>query len=83
MSPLMVQRPIPPEPVQQGSAAHEATPADDLATMRVREDRILNNYGWVDQSKGVVRVPIDRAMRMVAEQGLPARPPATQRSEAK
>ncbi len=30
----------------------------------------MNSYGWVDQSAGVVRLPIDRAMELiVAEQG--------------
>src|SRR5947209_2685966 len=54
ISPLIEQHPIPPEPVQQGSAAHHALPAEDLAAMRNREDQILNNYTWVDKSRGTV-----------------------------
>ena len=31
----------------------------------------LNSYGWVNQSKGVVHIPIDRAMEMVAREESP------------
>ena len=33
----------------------------------------LQGYGWVDQATGVARIPIDEAMRLVAERGLPVR----------
>lgn len=38
------------------------------------QEETLNSYGWVDQSAGVVRIPIDRAMQLVAERGLPTVP---------
>ena len=37
-----------------------------------QEDQ-LNSYGWVDQSAGVAHIPIDRAMDLVVERGLPVR----------
>lgn len=43
----------------------------DLHEARAREDEILTTYAWVDKSRGVVRIPIDEAMRIIAEQGLP------------
>jgi hypothetical protein len=46
----------------------------DLSKMRADENEILNSYGWVDQANGVARIPVDQAMKMVAQQGLPARP---------
>ena len=46
----------------------------DVANLHKREDLLLNNYSWVDQSKGVVRIPIERAMELVAQQGLPVAP---------
>jgi hypothetical protein len=46
----------------------------DLSKMRTDEDEILNTYGWVDQKNGVARIPIDDAIKTVAQQGLPARP---------
>jgi mono/diheme cytochrome c family protein len=30
-----------------------------------------NEYSWVDKSNGVARIPVDRAMKIVAEKGLP------------
>ena len=58
---------LPPEPRLQDNAV------EDLRRMRAAEDRILNGYGWVDRKKGVVRIPIDRAMDLLAQRGLPGR----------
>ncbi len=35
---------------------------------------ILNSYGWVDPDKGTVRIPIDQAIDIVAQKGLPSKP---------
>lgn len=51
-------------------------PTADLNKFRVREDEILNTYGWVDQGAGRVRIPIEQAMELVSKTGLPAPPPA-------
>jgi hypothetical protein len=61
-------RRLPPQPQLQKA------PIQDLQQMRAAEDQLLNSYGWVDQSKGIVRVPIDQAIEMLAKRGLPARP---------
>ncbi|HWO42747.1 MAG TPA: hypothetical protein VNO43_13185 [Candidatus Eisenbacteria bacterium] len=57
----------PPEPRLQ------VAPRADLARMRAAEEKELETYGWVDRDKQVVRIPIDRAMQLLAERGLPAR----------
>ena len=44
-----------------------------LNGIRTEEENTLNSYGWVDQKAGVVRIPIDRAMDLTAEKGLPVR----------
>ena len=41
--------------------------------MRMAEDAALNSYGWVDKSSGSVRIPIERAMEILAKKGWPAR----------
>src|SRR5690348_6769592 len=46
-------------------------PRADLVSMRQREEAILNSYGWVDRNKGTVHMPIDRAMDLLVEKGLP------------
>ena len=55
----------PPEPRLQNN------PQADMRMMREKEDTVLNHYGWVDANRGVVRIPIDRALDLVAERGLP------------
>ena len=49
--------------------------ARDLSHLRQQEDSILNSYGWVDQKAAIVRIPIERAMDIVAQRGLPAPQP--------
>jgi hypothetical protein len=46
----------------------------DVADLHAREDLLLNNYTWVDQSKGTVRIPIGQAMQLIAQRGLPVAP---------
>jgi hypothetical protein len=48
----------------------------DLKAIRAAEDQVLHSYAWMDPEKGVVRIPIDRAIDLLAERGLPSRPQA-------
>ncbi len=43
----------------------------DVAQMHAREDMLLNHYSWVDEQKQTVRIPITRAMQLLAQRGLP------------
>ncbi len=67
--PLAIEamRRLPPEPRLQ------TDPRDDLAHLRRAEDDVLQSYAWIDRSAGVVRIPIDQAMKLIAERGLPTR----------
>lgn len=38
------------------------------------QDSKLATYNWLDKEKGVVQIPIDRAMDLIVERGLPVRP---------
>jgi hypothetical protein len=40
----------------------------------LKEENTLYSYGWIDQQAGTVRIPIDRAMELLAQRGLPVRP---------
>ena len=51
----------------------QKTPIPDLKAIRAEEDKLLNGYAWVDQPKGVVRIPVDRAIEVLAQRGLPSR----------
>ena len=43
----------------------------DLANLHGREDLLLDHYTWVDNSHNKVRIPIERAMELIAQHGLP------------
>jgi hypothetical protein len=46
-----------------------------------KQDQTLESYDWVDQKDGVVRIPIERAIDLVAQRGLPVIPQgATERA---
>jgi hypothetical protein len=45
----------------------------ELDQIRLKEEETLATYGWVDQKGGVVRIPIERAMDLIAQRGLPTR----------
>ncbi|HYK37567.1 hypothetical protein [Alloacidobacterium sp.] len=47
----------------------------DTADLHAREDLLLDNYSWLDRSKGTVRIPIERAMELIAQRGLPVEQP--------
>ena len=66
-SPLAVTREGPPEP------RLEVVLDQVLREVRADEDTLLHTYGWVDQQAGMVRIPIDRAMTLMLERGLPVR----------
>jgi len=51
----------------------EITETQDLTAQRAAESQILSSYGWVDQEHGIVRIPIDRAIDLLAASHLPAR----------
>jgi hypothetical protein len=66
---MMNQRPkLPPEPRLQNE------PKVELKDLRADEDAILSSYGWIDPNKGIVRIPIDQAIDIVAQKGLPSKP---------
>ena len=51
---------LPPEPRLQ------VHPIKDLRELHEAEDTLLDHYGWVDKNTGVVRIPIERAIDLLA-----------------
>jgi hypothetical protein len=66
-SPFENSRTIPPLPRLQ------AAPHTDILDYWESQQKALNSYGWVDRQKGVAHIPIDEAMRLVLQRGLPVR----------
>ena len=67
MSLIDQERPLPPPPRLQ------TYPFEDIKDLRRSEDPLLTRYEWIDQGAGTVRIPIERAMELLAERGLPHR----------
>jgi len=66
-TPFEQGRPVPPLPQLQ------VHPVQDLEQFRAGQEKALDSYGWVDQSRGIVHIPIGRAMDLLLERGLPTR----------
>ena len=66
-TPILLKNPMvePPTPRLQG------TPRPDLAAYQKSEDEKLTTYRWVDPDNEIVQIPIEQAMKIVAEKGLP------------
>ena len=71
--PLAYTREPVPEPRLQVDEPRE------LRELRAAEDDALHGYAWVDKERGLVRMPIDRAIEVLAQRGLPARAQAPAR----
>jgi hypothetical protein len=57
----------------------QSDPEADLKTLRAREDAVLSGWAWADPAHAHARVPVDRALEIVAAKGFPpptAPPPA-------
>jgi len=75
-SPFENARVLPPQPRLQ------VAPRVDLQAYCEAQLQELNTYGWVDPHNEVVRIPVDRAMDLIVERGLPARPAMSEVSGA-
>jgi hypothetical protein len=60
-------------PEQPPAPRLQARPREELKEMLAEEDRLLQGYSWTDPAGGRVQIPIDHAMRLLIERGLPAR----------
>jgi len=52
----------------------EADPHASLVVFRHAEDSIMAGYAWVNRDSGIVRIPVERAMQLLVEKGLPRQP---------
>lgn len=60
-------RTLPPSPTL------ETNEPRDLQRFHEAEDQVLNSYSWIDREHGIVHVPINVAIDMLAQKGLPSR----------
>ena len=50
----------------------------EIADQHEKEDLLLEHYTWANQAQGRVRIPIERAMELIAQNGLPVAPAVTE-----
>src|SRR5262245_29432078 len=74
-SPLAPEVRVPPEPALQDAPGSVSSPPEDIRRFREQEDQMLNSYGWIDQQRGIIRIPIEQAKKMIEQKGLPATSP--------
>ena len=74
--PLIDARPIPAPPRLQPNPIDQFTAEEELRQFQTEEEYILSSYGWVNEGAGIVRIPIERAMGLLAEDTSPADEPA-------
>src|SRR6266550_2312613 len=60
---------------------------ENLKTLREEADKALTTYGWIDKTKGLARIPIERAMEftvadLAKQKPAPAGPIATPEAQA-
>ncbi len=58
-------QPTPPGPLLQEH------PENDLLNYKATETAVLTSYGWINQSSGTVHMPVDRAMQLMVQGGIP------------
>jgi hypothetical protein len=60
-SPMFQKDQRPPEPTLQ------LDPKLDLQKFHAQEEHLLTSYGWVDKEKGIARIPVSEAMKLVVQ----------------
>jgi len=66
----------PPEPRLQGVPGHTNDPQEDLRQKIEADKKANESLAWIDRNAGVAQIPVEDAMKIIAEKGLPVVPPA-------
>lgn len=69
---MALQLPLPAYPRPE----LQANPREDMARFYTEEMRRLNGTGWIDKQRGIAHIPINDAMQLTAQQGIPDWPKA-------
>jgi hypothetical protein len=71
------ERDVPGHPLAGSQVAPaprlQADPPAEYAAFAAEQRRLTTSYGWIDRDGGLVRLPVERALELVLEEGLPAR----------
>lgn len=56
-----------PDPLPDGARTPEQRKAA-LAELRAKEKSAVSTYGWVDQNAGIVRIPVEEAVKITIKE---------------
>lgn len=76
----VAQEPPPPAlpearlPYEPPGPRLQSDPTQEIRQMQTEEDYELTTFGWVDKQANVARIPVERAMELLVERGLPKPP---------
>lgn len=73
---------LPPEPRLQGVPGHPSDPQKDLREKREADMAENEKLQWLDKNAGIAQIPVDDAMKIVAEKGLPSFSPSSVEKKA-
>jgi hypothetical protein len=62
---------IPPQPP---TPRNESSPSQVLARIQAQDVSSLTRYSWADRESGTITLPIDRAIELLLQRGVPAVP---------
>ncbi|MFY9640281.1 MAG: hypothetical protein WCD20_07905 [Rhodomicrobium sp.] len=71
---------VPPRPFPAPQL--QTSPLADLEKLQNVQRARIERYGWIDESKGLLRIPIGRAMEIVASKGASGLAPLEQAPSA-
>lgn len=61
----------PPEPRLQAMPGHQIDPQQDMRDKVKADTQENEKLGWVDQKSGIAQIPVNDAMKIILEKGLP------------
>lgn len=59
--------------VELRAAPLQASPEADMEAYEAEQRIATEQYKWIDKERGVVRIPVDRAIDLIIERGLESR----------
>ena len=63
---------MPPEPRLQGVPGHLSDPQEDYRLKIEADTKANNTLQWVDEKAGIAEIPVNDAMQLIVEKGIPA-----------
>jgi hypothetical protein len=62
-----------PTAIQPPGPRLQVDPPKEQKAVRATQEAQLNSYGWVNKGAGTIHIPIDQAMQIIVEKGVPTR----------